>query len=306
VISERHGLRLADMDRLYSSKAIRRRVERERAKQCSRSFLWLTLSKLGAAMPSAVPIRVVDEYGMPVPGMVAVFYWLEPSGRIAKVVEYVPIQNGVARYNGGPVPEGAFFGVTVHEGSGLPVFRSGRLNKLPGPPSEVAANSKINVLRSSVAAHFGLNSPDGSPELIRQSLSRLPSRLRIEEVRLDADNEGHEVVNVQGWVRRFFRSAPFNYSLALKLRIASEPGHPEDVILIEPARPGISTGAILGEVAIRHIASLQHLIRGTDFPATLVSLTSLTVVASHWDPSISMLVHGGTISGITEELIARD
>jgi hypothetical protein len=130
--------------------------------------------------------------------------------------------------------------------------------------------------------------------------------LRIEEVRLDADNEGHEVVNVQGWVRRFFRSAPFNYSLALKLRIASEPGHPEDVILIEPARPGISTGAILGEVAIRHIASLQHLIRGTDFPATLVSLTSLTVVASHWDPSISMLVHGGTISGITEELIARD
>jgi hypothetical protein len=60
------------------------------------------------------------------------------------------------------------------------------------------------------------------------------------------------------------------------------------------------------EVTIRHIASLQHLIRGTDFPATLVSLTSLAVVPSHWDPSISMLVHGGTISGITEELIARD
>lgn len=274
-------------------------------------------------MPSAVPIRVVDEYGMTVPGMVAVFYWLEPSGRIAKVVEYVPIQNGVALYNGDPLPQGAFFGVTVHEGSGLPVFRSGRLTKLPGPPSEVVATSRINVFRSSIGANFGLNSPDGSPELIRQRLSRLPSRLRVEEVRLNADNEGHEVVNVQGWVRRLW-SAPFNYSLALKLRIASEPGHPEDVILIEPARPGVTTGANLGalrllldraivdgvkralEVAIRHIASLQHLIRGTGFPATLVSLTSLTVVPSHWDPSISMLVHGGTISGITEEVIARD
>ena len=275
-------------------------------------------------MPSAVPIRVVDEYGTSVLGMVAVFYWLEPSGRIAKVVEYVPIQNGVALYNGGPIPEGASFGITVHKGSGLPVFRSGRLTKLPGAASEILATSKINVFRSSVAANFGLNSTDGSPELIRQSLSKLPSRLRIEEVRVDADNEGHEVVNLQGWVRRFFWSAPFNYSLALKLRIASEPGHPEDVILIEPARPGVTTGANLGdlrvlldraivdgvkralEVAIRHIASLQHLIRGTDFPATLVSVTSLTVVPSHWDPSISMLVHGGTISGIAEELIARD
>ena len=146
---------------------------------------------------------------------------------------------------------------------------------------------------------------------------------KVEEVRLEADNEGHEVVNVQGWVRRLW-SAPFNYSLALKLRIASEPGHPEDVILIEPSRAGVTTGGNLGdlrllldraivdgvkqalEVAIRHIASLQHLIRGTDFPATLVSLTSLTVVPSHWDPSISMLVHGGTISGIAEEVIARD
>jgi len=275
-------------------------------------------------VPSAVPIRVVDEYGTTVPGMVAVFYWLEPSGRIAKVVEYVPIQNGVALYNGEPLPQGAFFGVTVHEGSGLPVFRSGRITKLPGTPSEAVATSRINVFRSSIGANLGLNSPDGSPELIHQRLSRLPSRLRVEEVRLDADNEGHEVVNVQGWVRRFFWSAPFNYSLALKLRIASEPGHPEDVILIEPARPGVTTGANLGdlrllldrgivdgvkralEVAIRRIASLQHLIRGTDFPATLVSLTSLTLAPSLWDPSISILVHGGTISGITEELIARD
>jgi hypothetical protein len=89
------------------------------------------------------------------------------------------------------------------------------------------------------------------------------------------------------------------------------------------AMPAAATGANLGnlrllldraivegvkralEVAIRH-ASLQHLIRGTDFPATLVSLTSLTLVPSLWDPSISILVHGGTISGITDEVIARE
>lgn len=274
-------------------------------------------------MTVAVPIRVIDEYGTPVLGMVAVFYWLEPGGRIAKVVEYVPIQSGVALYNGGPCPDGAYFGVTVHEGSGLPVFRSGRLTKLPGSASEIVATSRINIFRSSTPANFGLSSPDGSPELIRQRLSRLPSRLRVEEVRLDADSEGHEVVNVEGWVRRLW-SAPFTYSLTLKLRIASEPAHPKDVILVEPARPGVTTGANLGnlrllldraildgvkqalEFAARRIASLQHLIRGTDFAATMVSLTSLTVVPSAWDPSISMLVHGGAISGISEEVIARD
>ena len=42
----------------------------------------LTFVNLGAAMSYAVPIRVVDEYGTTVPGMVAVFYWLEPSGRM--------------------------------------------------------------------------------------------------------------------------------------------------------------------------------------------------------------------------------
>jgi hypothetical protein len=51
-------------------------------------------------MPKAVPIRVVDESHATVAGMVAVFYWLEPSGQVGKVVEQAPIENGVAVYNG--------------------------------------------------------------------------------------------------------------------------------------------------------------------------------------------------------------
>jgi hypothetical protein len=266
-------------------------------------------------MAHAVPIRVMDENGAAVPGMVAVFYFLEPSGQIGKVVDHVPIQNGVAVYNGGPPPQGAFFGITVHEGAGLPVFRSGRLSKLPGPPSEIVATSRINLFRSSVGAATGLNSADAAPHLIHQRLSRLPSRWRIDHVRLGANSAGHELVTVQGRVRRLLWFEPFVYTLALTLRIASEPGHPENIILVEPAGPGSGTNlgslrpqleqAIVEgakdalDAAARHIATLQHLFRGIDFPATFVSLTSLTIEPNEWDPSIIMLVHGGSISGVT-------
>jgi hypothetical protein len=264
----------------------------------------------------------VDESHATVAGMVAVFYWLEPSGQVGKVVEQAPIENGVAVYNGGPLPQGAFFGITVHEGSGLPVFRSGRLAKLPGPPSEIVATSRIEVFRASIGANFGLNLPDGMPELVRQRLSELPSSLRIEQVEISADGAGHEVVTVRGQVRQIFWFAPFSYTLPLALHIASEPGHPENVVAVEPAAPGVFFGPPLGnvralleravtegvkrqlEAAIRHIAALQQLARGIDFPATQVSVTRLSVVPNIWDPSISMLVHGGTVTGLTGEVLA--
>ena len=62
--------------------------------------------------------------------------------------------------------------------------------------------------------------------------------------------KGTKLSTCKGGWRRFFWSAPFNYSLALKLRIASEPGHPEDVILIEPARSGVRTGANVGDLRV--------------------------------------------------------
>jgi hypothetical protein len=274
------------------------------------------------AMPWAVPIRVVDESHATVTGMVAVFYWLDASGEIGKVVEQVPIENGVAVYNGGPLPHGAFFGITVHEGTGLPVFRSGRLAKLPGPPSEIVATSRIEVFHASTGANFGLTLPDGMPELVGQRLSELPSSFRIEQIEISADNAGHEVVTVRGQVKQIFWFAPFSYALPLTLHIASEPGHPENVVSVEPATPEVFSGPPFGnvrevlkravtegvkrqlEAAIRHIATLQQLARGIDFPATLVSVTRLSVVPNIWDPSISMLVHGGAITGVSGDVLA--
>jgi hypothetical protein len=142
--------------------------------------------------------------------------------------------------------------------------------------------------------------------------------LRIDNVELGADNAGHEVVTVNGRVKRFFISWPFVYSLALTLRPAIHPGHPEDVIIVEPAGAGSATGVPLGnltasldqaivegvkhalETGIRHIAVLQQQLNQVDFPANFVSLTSLTVVPHLTHPSISMQLHSGAISGTIE------
>jgi hypothetical protein len=274
-------------------------------------------------MPVAVPIKVVGEGGATVPGTIAVFYWLDQTGEIAKVVEHAPIENGVAQYNAGPPPSGAFFGISVHEAAGSPIFRSGRLTKLPGPPSSVVGTSTINVFRSTRGAGTGLNSEDAAPQLVRQRLAQLSPPLRIDDVELGADNAGHEVVIVKGRVRRFLISWPFVYTLALALRPATHPGHPEDVIIVEPAGPGSATGVTLGNLAasldqaivegvkqaletgIRHIAVLQQQLNQIDFPAKFVSLTTLAVVPHLTHPSLTMQLHSGAISGTIEVVTDR-
>jgi hypothetical protein len=269
-------------------------------------------------MSLAVPIRVVGEDGATVPGTIAVFYWLDQTGEIAKTVEHSPIENGLAQYSGAPPPTGAFFGISIHEGSSLPIFRSGRLRRLPGPPSDIVATSRINVFRSARGASTGLNSADAAPELVSRRLAQLPPPLHVENVRLAVDNAGHEVVTVKGRVRRFLLSWPFVYTLALRLRPATQPGHPEDVIIVEPAGSGSGTLAFLGsltasidraivegvkqalETGIRHIAVLQQHPHDLDFPADFVSLTSLKLEPHVSHPSILMHLHSGAISGTTD------
>jgi hypothetical protein len=154
-------------------------------------------------------------------------------------------------------------------------------------------------------------------------LNELPSSFRIEEVEISADDAGHEVVTVRGQVRQIFWLAPFSYTLPLTLHIASEPGHPENVVTVEAAVPELFSGPPFGnirallqrvvtdgvkrqlEAAIRHIATLQQLARGMDFPATLVSVTRLSVVPYISDPSVSMLVHAGAITGLTGDVLAH-
>ena len=99
----------------------------------------------------------------------------------------MPIRNGVAVYKGEPLPHGAHWAITVHDVGGLPIFRSGPLAQLPGPASEITLVSQVSVFRVSSGTFFGIDSPDGAPELVRQRLNSLPEPLRVDSVKFSAD-----------------------------------------------------------------------------------------------------------------------
>ena len=86
-----------------------------------------------------VPIQVAGGPDPPPEEEVATFFWVDDQGEIATTIESVPIRNGVAVYNGDPLPHGAHWAITVHDVGGLPIFRSGPLAQLPGPASETYA-----------------------------------------------------------------------------------------------------------------------------------------------------------------------
>jgi hypothetical protein len=237
-----------------------------------------------------VPIQVAGGPDPPPEEEVATFFWVGDQGEIAKTIESVPIRNGVAVYNADPLPHGAHWAITVHDVGGLPIFRSGPLAQLPGPASEITLVSKIRVFRMSSGAFFGIDSPDGAPELVRQRLNSLPEPLRVDGV-------------------------TFTHSLLLSLRPATGPGHPEEIIIVEPVEPGSGAGANLGDfaavldqaivegvtsalnAAVTQIAEEQLALFGAGIPATLVSATQIEAILTGSDPQISVVVHGGAIIG---------
>jgi hypothetical protein len=263
-----------------------------------------------------VPIQVAGGPDPPPEEEVATFFWVDDQGEIAKAIESVPIRNGVAVYKADPLPHGAHWAITVHDVGGLPIFRSGPLAQLPGPASEITLVSKIRVFRMSSGAFFGIDSPDGAPELVRQRLNSLPEPLRVDGVKFSADDAGHEIVEVAGQLSILgLFSETFTHSLSLSLRPATGPGHPEEIIIVEPVEPGSGAGANLGDfaavldqaivegvtsalnAAVTQIAEEQLALFGAGIPATLVSATQIEAILTGSDPQISVVVHGGAIIG---------
>ena len=133
-----------------------------------------------------VPIQMAGGPDPPPEEEVATFFWVDDRGEIAKTIESVPIRNGVAVYNGEPLPHGAHWAITIHDVGGLPIFRSGPLAQLPGPASDFTLGSQIRVFRLSSGAFFGIDSPDGAPELVRQRLNSLPEPFRVDGVKFSS------------------------------------------------------------------------------------------------------------------------
>jgi hypothetical protein len=263
-----------------------------------------------------VPIQVAGGPDPPPEEEVATFFWVDDQGEILKTIQSVPIRNGVAVYHGDPLLHGAQWAITVHDVGGLPIFRSGPLAQLPGPASEITLVSQIRVFRVSSGAVFGIDSPDGAPELVRQRLNSLPEPLRVDSVKFSADDAGHEIVEVAGQlsILEFF-SETFTHSLSLSLQPATGPGRPEEIIIVEPVEPGSGAGANLGDfaavldqaivegvtsalnAAVTQIAGEQLALFGAGIPATLVSATQIEAILTGSDPEISVVVHGGAIIG---------
>lgn len=267
-----------------------------------------------------MPIRVVGEPDTTIPQQFATFFWLDASGEIAKTVQTVPIQNGVALYSGDPLPQGARWAITVHEASGPPVFRSGPLHRLPGSFQPIAFGTRIAAFRASGGGTFGLDSPDGLPGLVRQRLAQLPAAFRVDRVQLTADNAGHEVVIVTGELRRFFfLRIRFTYSLPLTIRPGTHPGRPQEIVLVEPAAAG--TGANLGGFravldqaitegvrnalngAFKFVAGLELAFFGIDFPANLVTVADIELTPFLSGAQIAAKIHAGAVLGNTGTVV---
>lgn len=272
-----------------------------------------------AASRHVVPIRVVGRPGSTPPPQVATFFRVAPDGAIEQELETVPVVNGQAVHTGGPLPPGARWAITVHEAGGLPIFRSGPLAQLPGPPSELVPFSQMSIFRPDTPAVVGLADVDGLAEVALQSLRNLPpslSRVRVDQVVYSGDAAGRAAVKVIGRVRSFFFLwRPFTFARVIVPRPDPHPGHPASIAVFDSGGPDIATGAPLGNRALdlsaalgeaiikqlnallRHIASLQSLAFQIDFPADLVSVTSLRVTP---DARLQFLVHGGSITPPSE------
>jgi hypothetical protein len=264
-----------------------------------------------------VPIAVVGAPDQPPPsGQFAEFFWIDPQGEIAKELGSAPVENGVAVYDGDPLPEPLSWAVVVRDPGELPLFRSGPLERLPGPAGSIAGATAIAVFRNVTGANFGLHSLEGAPQLVTERLQQLPSSVRVEDVRLTVPDADHEVVLVRGRIRRFLVFAEFNYRLALTIRPATAPGrHAQDILIVEAAGPGSASGASLGsirpqldlaivegvkdalEFGVKFVASTQAQVGGATFPAALVSVTRLELVPHFSQPSVSVFAHAGAVTG---------
>jgi hypothetical protein len=265
--------------------------------------------------PFAVPIAVVGDSGTPVSGQAASFFWVDARGDIAKDLQTVPIQNGVARYTDRPIPRQLQWAITVHDPTGRPIFRSGPLAELPGPASAIVAGTTISAFRSSIDASTGLNSDDAGIGLLRRRLAQLPPPLRFESVEVRGDGAGHELVVVHARAALGIATVRFTYRLPVAVRPQSAPGRPNQVVAVSPEGLGAFSApsllrfrealdrAILDGVqealdgGLKLIASIELSLHDIPFAAALVSVTSVEIRGATQSPTLVARVHAGTVSG---------
>ena len=273
-------------------------------------------------MSHAIPVSISSASGIPPAGGLFVeIFWVAPDGQLAKELGGAPVQNGVATYQGPPLEPGLFWAMRIVEtANGGPTFRSGPLKRLPGPPSQVLPRGRVSIFHTRVG--FGLNLPDGLPEIVTQHLQSLAWPLRFSRVDLSADADGRYVVTVRG---RIAWLLSFTYRRALRLVANRDPGRPAPPVLAQPEGPAQVSGAnlyretldraIIDAVQAQLAASMSHLAsaelerNGVGFQASSISVSAIEVRPIGPEVAASVTLNPGAITdqvvGPTPGLIAQ-
>jgi hypothetical protein len=100
-----------------------------------------------AALSHAIPVSAGNSpHTPPAGGQIAEIFWVTADGQIVDQLTRVPVQNGIALYQGPPRPQGLSWAIRITEElTGAAAFRSGPLLRLPGPPSDVFLKGRVRA-----------------------------------------------------------------------------------------------------------------------------------------------------------------
>ena len=186
-----------------------------------------------------------------------------------------PVENGGAIYQGPSRPQDQRWAFKIVElASGRAVFRSGPMQLLPGRPPGPGA---VMVLHS--GANFGLNLPDGGPEIVTEQLQSLPPPLQFVRVELGSDAQGQYVITLRGRLEVQDRVIPFTYIRPLRLVGSLDPGRRRPIVIAEPAGSVTILGANVRPFAAALNAAISNAVQ-EQLNASVTHLTGLEVRAT--------------------------
>lgn len=264
-----------------------------------------------------IPLSVAVAPSTPAVGdLVAEVFFADTAGRLGRALGRFPVRDGGAIYEGPSRPQDQRWAFRIVElASGRAVFRSGPVQRLPGRPPGPGA---VKILRS--GANFGLNLPDGGPEIVTEQLQSLPPPLQFRTVELGSDNQGQYVITLRGALEAQDHLTPFTYIRPLRLVGSLDPGRLKPYVIAELAgsvrilganvRPfaAVLDAAISNAVqeqlngAVAHLTRLEFQRLGADFEATTISVTAFKVFPPTGQPGgeVTALVTfwGGTVLGV--------
>ena len=137
----------------------------------------------------------------------------------------------------------------------------------------------MKILRS--GANFGLNLPDGGPEIVTEQLQSLPPPLQFRTVELGSDNQGQYVITLRGTLEVQDHLTPFTYIRPLRLVGSLDPGRLKPYVIAELAGSVTILGANVRPFAATLDAAISN--------AVQAQLTRLTALVTFW---------GGTVLGV--------